>query len=87
MVESFEHIKYAKNVLNQRDLEELQEYIGDSVEDWPSYNFLPKNIPPRNKIEKTIVKLIGRDNHVEYWMRNIRKEQLTPWHVDANEIF
>lgn len=87
MVESFEHIKYAKNVLSQRDFEELQEYIGDSVGDWPAYNFKPKDVPPRNKIEKAIVKLIGQDNHVEYWMRNIRKDQLTPWHVDANEIF
>ena len=58
MVESFEHIKYAKNVLSQRDFEELQEYIGDSVGDWPTYNFKPKHVPPRNKIEKTIVNIL-----------------------------
>ena len=44
MVESYAHIKYAKNVLKQKDFEELQEYIGDSVGDWPAYNFKPKNI-------------------------------------------
>ena len=86
-MEDLEHIKYAKNVLSQRDFEELQEYIGDDVDYWPSYNFKPKDVPPRNKIEKAIVKLIGQDNHVEYWIRNPRGQEPTLWHVDANELF
>ena len=97
---NFEHIHHADNVLSQKDLAELRNYIFDNMrfadkkrfrripredgKDFPVYNFLPRDKEPTNLLEKYIVGLIGKQHHIEYWIRYNDELQ---WHLDGDEVY
>lgn len=100
------HVQHADNVLSQRDLAELRNYIFKNMNfadetkfrriprkdgnDFPIYNFLPRDKEPTNLLEKYIVGLThnpeypnGRQYHIEYW---IRYNDALEWHLDGDEV-
>ena len=79
-----DHIQYSKNVLDPVRFKELKELCVNHVQDIPTYNFCRKTEDSSNYLEEIIRHLIGRDNHVEYWVRNNTNPTL--FHVDANEL-
>ncbi len=79
-----DHIKYSKNVLDPERFRDLRELCTKHVNEIPTYNFCRKTEESSNYIEEIIRHLIGRDNHVEYWVRNTLGSTL--FHVDGNEL-
>ena len=79
-----EHIKYAKNVLDPDRLRDLKDLCINHFHEIPAYNFCRKEQESSNLLEEIIRHLIGRDHHVEYWVRN--GECPTLFHVDGNEL-
>tara|TARA_E500000178_G_C16726225_1_gene619462 strand:+ start:43 stop:720 length:678 start_codon:yes stop_codon:yes gene_type:complete len=79
-----EHIQYAKNVLDEGTLNNLQQLCSQHYEEIPVYNFSRKTEKPKNYLEEVLRNLIGYDNHLEYWVRDTTDATLM--HVDANEL-
>ena len=79
-----EHIKYAKNVLDPDRLRDLKDLCINHFHEIPTYNFCRKEQESSNYLEEIIRHLIGRDHHVEYWVRNTLEHTL--FHVDGNEL-
>lgn len=79
-----DNIKYAKNVLDPARFRDLKDLCTNHVSDIPAYNFCRKEQESSNYIEEIIRHLIGREHHVEYWVRNTLGHTL--FHVDGNEL-
>ena len=79
-----DNIKYAKNVLSKERFRDLKDLCTNHIKEIPSYNFVRKEQESSNYLEETIRHLIGRDHHVEYWVRNSLGHTL--FHVDGNEL-
>tara|TARA_X000001036_G_C20651882_1_gene795375 strand:+ start:60 stop:725 length:666 start_codon:yes stop_codon:yes gene_type:complete len=79
-----DHIKYSKNVLDPERLRDLKDLCTKHINEIPTYNFCRKTQESSNYLEEIIRHLIGRDNHVEYWVRNALGKTL--FHVDGNEL-
>lgn len=79
-----EHIQVSKNVLDPGRFKDLKDLCTKHVNDIPAYNFCRKTEESSNYLEEIIRHLIGRDNHVEYWVRNAMHQTL--FHVDGNEL-
>ncbi len=79
-----DNIKYAKNVLDPARFRDLKDLCTNHVRDIPGYNFCRKEQESSNYLEEIIRHLIGRDHHVEYWVRNT--SEATLFHVDGNEL-
>ncbi len=79
-----DHIKYSKNVLDPDRFRDLKDLCTKHVKEIPSYNFCRKTEESSNYLEEIIRHLIGREHHVEYWVRNALDPTL--FHVDGNEL-
>ena len=79
-----ENIYYSKNVLDAARFRDLKDFCTTHCGEIPTYNFCRRQQESSNFIEEIIRHLIGRDNHVEYWVRNTLGSTL--FHVDANEL-
>ena len=79
-----DHIQYAKNVLDEGTLNNLQQLCSQHYEEIPVYNFSLKTEEPKNYLEEVIRNLVGYDHHMEYWVRDDTEKTLM--HVDANEL-
>ena len=78
------HIQYAKNVLDSHRLDDLKSLIKNHWREIPDYNFCRNTEDSENYMEEIIRELIGKEHHVEWWVRDTLEETL--WHVDANEL-
>lgn len=79
-----DHIKYSKNVLDPERFRDLKDLCTKHINEIPTYNFCRKTEESSNYLEEIIRHLIGRDNHVEYWVRDNLHPTL--FHVDGNEL-
>jgi hypothetical protein len=79
-----ENIYYSKNVLDAARFRDLKDFCTNHCEEIPTYNFCRRQQESSNFIEEIIRHLIGRDHHVEYWVRD--QIDSTLFHVDANEL-
>ena len=79
-----DNIKYAKNVLDPARFRDLKDLCTNHVKEIPAYNFCRKEQESSNYLEEIIRHIIGREHHVEYWVRNTLGHTL--FHVDGNEL-
>ena len=79
-----DHIQVSKNVLDPERFRDLKDLCTKHINEIPTYNFCRKTEESSNYLEEIIRHLIGRDNHVEYWVRDSLHPTL--FHVDGNEL-
>lgn len=95
-----DNIMTARNVLSDKDLNELKTYMYKNMafdetntenrvprkdgKDFPIYNFLPKENKPKNLLEKYIVGLMAGQEHHIEYW--VRYNDVLNWHIDSDEI-